>query len=206
MRMKWKTGEVTEVKYRQPGYGLEMVLILLAFAFAVLVASAFAAGSTALAKSESRLVPYSQNSTEAELIAQVGDADAIRAAIAEAPAMDPNGCRCVVMLSPSPDYQGTPDLAKGVGVIAVDSPVWTADRNGTMRWRDGYNVAWDYDGATDIEVRVGAPDGPIFAHSPVKSWLAPTSWAKPGTWFYLQDVSGGKPLTRENTIAVAVIK
>ncbi len=61
-------------------------------------------------------------------------------------------------------------------------------------------LTWNTMGATDVEVRVWKPDGDLFAKSgPSGSW-ATGKWVNNGTVFYLQDVSGGKPLTSEYTI------
>jgi hypothetical protein len=161
---------------------------------------------------DERTIPYSQNSTEADLADQVGDGEIVRDALSVLPPMNPDGCHCVVML-PAPKalkatravgvievkpYQTFIDCGRGITKREVDCM-----NLGTLR---EYEIVWDYQGAEAVEVRVNGPAGDIFAASPVKSWMAPTSWAKAGTFFYLQDVSGGKPLVRENTIAVAVVR
>lgn len=65
-------------------------------------------------------------------------------------------------------------------------------------------LTWTTMGATEIEVRVWKPDGDLFAKAgPSGSWTT-GKWVNNGTVFYLQDVSGGKPLTADNTITTFV--
>ncbi|HXR78614.1 MAG TPA: hypothetical protein VN737_21730 [Bryobacteraceae bacterium] len=65
-------------------------------------------------------------------------------------------------------------------------------------------VEWDAPAATTVQVRVGSPDGALFAVGP-SSGSAPTSaWVTDGMTFYLQDTTGGKPLTAAGTLATFV--
>ncbi|HWF48048.1 MAG TPA: FG-GAP-like repeat-containing protein [Bryobacteraceae bacterium] len=59
---------------------------------------------------------------------------------------------------------------------------------------------WDAPGATTVQVRVGAPDGPLFAESGPYGSGATGDWVTSGMTFYLQDVSGNKPLTSQYTL------
>ncbi len=55
-------------------------------------------------------------------------------------------------------------------------------------------LSWSVDGkdAPKTEVRIGKPDGAIFARSNDKTARAETdNWVKPGTWFLLFDRKGG---------------
>ncbi len=55
-------------------------------------------------------------------------------------------------------------------------------------------LSWSMDGkdAPKTEVRIGKPDGAIFARSNDKTARAETdNWVKPGTWFLLFDRKGG---------------
>jgi hypothetical protein len=60
-------------------------------------------------------------------------------------------------------------------------------------------------GATDVEVRVSKPDGDLFAKTGPKGSWTTAKWVGNGMKFYLQDVSGGKPLTQENTITTLTV-
>ena len=64
-------------------------------------------------------------------------------------------------------------------------------------------LTWWTDGTENVEVRVNAPDGPLFAEGGSAGSSSTGKWVTNGTVFYLQDVSGGLPLTRANTLATA---
>jgi hypothetical protein len=67
-------------------------------------------------------------------------------------------------------------------------------------------LSWTSAGALGVQVRVGKPDGDLFAAPPSGQGTVPTGkWVKDGMKFYLQDVSGGKPLTPENTITTLTV-
>jgi glycosyltransferase involved in cell wall biosynthesis len=62
-------------------------------------------------------------------------------------------------------------------------------------------LAWTSSRVPDVEVRIGTPDGLLFAH--VGAGAKTTGeWVQDGAIFYLQDVSGGRPLTLANTLDV----
>ncbi len=68
------------------------------------------------------------------------------------------------------------------------------------------NLSWSADVDT-IEVRIDAPDGSLFAHTGAAGGGKPTGkWVRDGTVVYLQDLSGGKPLTAENTITTLTLR
>ena len=102
------------------------------------------------------------------------------------------GCHCVFTM-PAPTKRPKPTEAVGRIEVKLES-------NGDIE------VTWDWQGAEEVEIRVNAPDGDLFGYSPAKSWIAPASWCKPGTWFYLQDVTKGKPLVKANTIAAVGVR
>lgn len=87
-------------------------------------------------------------------------------------------------------------------ITATPNPIKVCDKTATGKT----TLSWTTSGATDVEVRVGKPDGDLFAKTgPAGSW--PTEkWVGNGMVFYLQDVSNGKPLTIENTIATVTAK
>ena len=66
-------------------------------------------------------------------------------------------------------------------------------------------ISWSATDVADVQVRIGSPNGPLFAIGNRGS--AETGlWVPDGLTFYLQDVSGGKPLTAENTIATLTVR
>ena len=57
-----------------------------------------------------------------------------------------------------------------------------------------------------VEIHVGSPNGPLFS-TPDKSGKAETGkWVLDGTKFFLQDVSDGRPLTDESTLATVTVR
>jgi len=62
-------------------------------------------------------------------------------------------------------------------------------------------------GAEVVEVRVNSPDGDLLARGGGGRGSAQTGvWVADGMTFYLQDVSGGKPLNAENTLSTVVVR
>jgi hypothetical protein len=67
-------------------------------------------------------------------------------------------------------------------------------------------LIWSAPAGVAIEIHVGSPSGPLFTAGG-NAGRAPTAkWVTNGMQFYLQDVTGGKPLTSENTLAVARVE
>jgi glucose/arabinose dehydrogenase len=84
------------------------------------------------------------------------------------------------------------------GSITANPNPFPADANGLGQT----TLAWTSYGTTAVEVRVDAPDGNKFAGSGPGSFSAGTGgWVRDGMTLYLQDVSGGLPLTAPNTLA-----
>jgi glycosyltransferase involved in cell wall biosynthesis len=63
-------------------------------------------------------------------------------------------------------------------------------------------VSWNIRNVEAVEVRVGAPNGPLFSRSTTAGKVKTGYWIYDGTVFFLQDVSGGKPLSLSNTLDV----
>jgi 6-phosphogluconolactonase len=85
--------------------------------------------------------------------------------------------------------------APNVTFAATQNPVLPAS-NGLAQ----VTLGWNAPGAGEVDLRIGAPDGfPMGRHA---SWGTATtgSWVTDGMTFYLQDVTGGKPLTAANTL------
>ena len=66
-------------------------------------------------------------------------------------------------------------------------------------------LTWSAPGATTVEVHVGSPSGALFAQSGSTGTMATGTWVTNGMIFYLQDVSGGKALIPQNTLATLII-
>ncbi len=65
-------------------------------------------------------------------------------------------------------------------------------------------ISWKAPNADVIEVHVGSPSGPLFVEYASRGSATTGAWVTDGMTFYLQDVSGGKALTADNTLATAV--
>ena len=66
-------------------------------------------------------------------------------------------------------------------------------------------LRWNAPGAEILELHVDRPDGPLFARVGYRGSGQTGPWVADGTIFYLQDVSGDKPLTADNTLATLVL-
>jgi hypothetical protein len=87
-------------------------------------------------------------------------------------------------------------------LTANPNPIKVCDKSGSGIT----TLAWTATGTSAIEVRVGKPDGDLFAKAgPDGTWTT-GKWVGDGMTFYLQDVSDGKALTADNTITTLVAK
>jgi ATP-binding cassette subfamily B protein len=74
------------------------------------------------------------------------------------------------------------------------------------------NLHWTAIGCSAAEIRLGAADGPLFAGahydsgSPNEEARTTGPWVHDGMTFFLQDVSDGKSLTEEHTLAKVVVR
>jgi hypothetical protein len=78
-------------------------------------------------------------------------------------------------------------------------PVTGADLGATT-------ISWMASSAEAVEVRIGSPDGTLFVSGGSRGSAKTGPWVADGMTFYLQDVSGGKPLNAENTLATVVVR
>jgi hypothetical protein len=68
-------------------------------------------------------------------------------------------------------------------------------------------LSWTSAGTTTVEVHVGSPSGPLFSRSGTGNASSTTgAWVTDNMVFYLQDVTGGRPLTSANTIATTTVR
>ena len=67
-------------------------------------------------------------------------------------------------------------------------------------------ISWMAPGAEAVQVRIGSPNGVLFDGGGKRGSAQTGLWVPDGMTFYLQDVSGGKPLTAENTLATVVVR
>lgn len=93
----------------------------------------------------------------------------------------PSSQRVALVASPNP-------VAVDFGEVGVTTLTWTAED------------------AEDTEVRVGGPTGPLLSRAGPRGSATTGPWVSDGMMFYLQDVSRGRPLAAEHTLAVVTVR
>jgi RHS repeat-associated protein len=91
--------------------------------------------------------------------------------------------------------QGCPSLT------ASPNPIPVCDGSGL----GVTTLNWTALPGTDVQIRVGAPDGALFAAGGASGSATTGKWVSQGTVFYLQNVTGGLPLTAANTLATVTV-
>jgi Polysaccharide pyruvyl transferase len=81
-------------------------------------------------------------------------------------------------------------------ITADPNPIFVSDYSEVA----STTVSWTCEGVEEVEMRVDAPDGPLVSRTGPVGRTKTGNWVSNGMTFYLQDVSGGRPLTRLNTI------
>jgi parallel beta-helix repeat protein len=66
-------------------------------------------------------------------------------------------------------------------------------------------INWVAPGAEVVEIHIGSPDGKLLAAGGDRGFAQTGVWVTDGMTFYLQDVSSGKPLTGDYTLATLVV-
>jgi len=67
-------------------------------------------------------------------------------------------------------------------------------------------LEWSVPDDVTIELRVDAPNGPLLMGGEKSGRARTGKWVRNGTTFFLQDVTAGKPLTSENTLASVTLE
>jgi hypothetical protein len=67
-------------------------------------------------------------------------------------------------------------------------------------------LSWTISDDMAVEIHVDAPDGPLFAAADQSGHARTENWVKNGMRFFLQDVTGGKALMPENTLATTTVE
>ncbi len=67
------------------------------------------------------------------------------------------------------------------------------------------SIIWRAQGVEQVEVRVGSPAGTLFSRTGPGEHSKTAPWIVDRTVFFLQDVSRGKPLSREHTLATVEV-
>ncbi len=66
-------------------------------------------------------------------------------------------------------------------------------------------LTWNAPNAQIIQIRVGSPNGPLLTDYGPSGSMTTGAWVTDGLTFYLQDLTGGKPLTAANTLASVTV-
>lgn len=67
-------------------------------------------------------------------------------------------------------------------------------------------LSWTIEPEMTVEVHVGQPDGALLTGPTTVAGSAATGkWVTDGAKFYLQNVTGGRPLTAENTLSIVTV-
>jgi hypothetical protein len=66
-------------------------------------------------------------------------------------------------------------------------------------------ISWSAPDVQFIEIHLDSPNGPLFTLEGNRGSLQTGVWVGEGATFYMQDVSGGKPLTADYTLATLVV-
>ncbi len=89
------------------------------------------------------------------------------------------------------------------------SPSLTADPNpipvGNNALSGATTLSWSAPNGVNVQIHIGSPSGPVFAGGGNRGSAQTGSWVADGTTFYLQDVTDGKPLTSDYTLATVVV-
>jgi hypothetical protein len=66
-------------------------------------------------------------------------------------------------------------------------------------------LTWSAEEAGEVQIRVGSPAGKLLVHGGQAGRVETGSWVTDGMVFFLQDVTGARPLTWENSVAALVV-
>src|ERR1043165_772136 len=104
---------------------------------------------------------------------------------------------------PTTELEARVVRAKPAGLITAEPNPFRPELDGAGET----TVSWISYSTSRIEVRVDAPDGLLFARSgPGRFSKVTGHWVRDGTTFYMQNISGGLPLTPENTLGVVTLR
>lgn len=93
------------------------------------------------------------------------------------------------------------NVNKNATITADPNPIKVCDGSGLGKTKLNYSAK----GPSFVEVRVGSPGGALLAQTGPVATATTGKWVSNGMVFYLQDISGGKPTTPENTLATVTV-
>jgi hypothetical protein len=90
-----------------------------------------------------------------------------------------------------------------VGYLFI-SPLKAQKSTGSQEGAEA-TVRWNSSTADRVEIRLGAPNGPLFAAGDAQGTATVPGWAKTGQIFFMQDVTEQQPLSSAFTIATQTV-
>lgn len=107
----------------------------------------------------------------------------------------PNGVNGSLNMS-----SAAPAVTDGAYITASPNPIHV------VAGADGATtISWNAPTAQIIQVRIGSPTGALFTDNINSGSMQTAAWVTNGMTFYLQDVTNGKTLTSQNTLATLVV-
>src|SRR5438128_6499806 len=90
----------------------------------------------------------------------------------------------------------------GASITAHPNPVYTCDKFGAC----SVTVCYTFPKGRSVEIRIGSPDGELFALPDRNGEKVTGNWVTDGMIFFMQDVSDGNPLTVDHTLATVTVR
>jgi len=100
--------------------------------------------------------------------------------------------------APAPPSTG----AKNASITADPNPIQVCDGSGVGLTK----LSWTSVGPGVVEMHVNSPNGDLLARTGANGTATTAKWVTNGMIFYLQDVTGGRSLTPDNTLATITVK
>ncbi len=100
--------------------------------------------------------------------------------------------------APAPPSTG----AKNASITADPNPIQVCDGSGIGVTK----LSWTSVGPAVVEMHVNSPNGDLLARTGANGTATTAKWVTNGMIFYLQDVTGGRSLAPENTLATFTAK
>ena len=110
------------------------------------------------------------------------------------------GCSASTPRNTNPNIP--PSTTRNATITADPNPIQVCDGSGTGVTK----LTWTSVGPGVVEMHVNSPNGDLLARTGANGTATTAKWVTDGMIFYLQDVSGGKSLTPENTLATFTAK
>lgn len=86
-------------------------------------------------------------------------------------------------------------------IVANPNPIPLCDGSGV----GVATLSWTSKGTEAVEVRIGAPNGPLFSRTGPSDSGVTGKWVREGMVFYLQDATDGAPLTSVSTLCSVTV-